>query len=210
VQKTTPFELDLSNELEVERQRFANEWLFRWHSINIPDRVVDVEDFRGGRIYVGGVLFEGQLQQIYWQAIERYLLAKVHAVFRKWDEETRAYSENLRLVSLGGTKKLLLGFSSGTIKRAAYTDRALRGRGFPQEVDVYSASGEGGRVTGEIARVMDSYKALLESGVAASESSLASRIFQRIELLGTRYRGTIAILALAAAVVFGLWKIFGA
>ena len=55
----TPFELNLRNVLDVERQRFTNKWLFPWHNINIQNRVVDVEDFRGGKFAVGGFLFPG-------------------------------------------------------------------------------------------------------------------------------------------------------
>ena len=79
-----PFELNLRNELEVERQRFANQWLFAWHNINIEGRTVRVDDFRGGQISVGGVVFQGQLQEIFWQAIERYLLRFVQATFARW------------------------------------------------------------------------------------------------------------------------------
>jgi hypothetical protein len=85
----TPFELNLRNELGIERQRFANKWLFPCHNINIPNRVVEVEDFRGGTFAVGGIVFQGQIQELYWQAIGRYLVAKVHETLRKWDEETK-------------------------------------------------------------------------------------------------------------------------
>jgi len=103
----TPFELNLQSELEIEWQRFANKWLFIWHNINIPHYSVDVEDFRGGRIHVGGIVFEGQIQQIYWQAIDRYLAATIRDSFHKWDEGTRPYPEKARLTSLEGVECLL-------------------------------------------------------------------------------------------------------
>jgi hypothetical protein len=40
----TPFAPHLANTLDVEKQRFANKWLFPWHNINIPGRTVEVED----------------------------------------------------------------------------------------------------------------------------------------------------------------------
>ena len=73
----TPFELSLEDELDLERQRFVNEWLFRWHNINIAGKVVEVEDFRGGKFHVGGIVFQGQIQEMNWNAIERYLSRKV-------------------------------------------------------------------------------------------------------------------------------------
>ena len=102
----TPFELNLQNELEIEWQRFSNKWLFIWHNINIRNRTVDVDDFRGGRIHVGGVPFEGQLQQIYWQAIGRYLIATIHNIFRRWDEDTHSYPSNARRSSREVTRQL--------------------------------------------------------------------------------------------------------
>lgn len=108
--------MTLQHELELEEYRFGNEWLFRWHNLNIEGKVVDVDRFDGGRIILGGITFGDQQQSIYWQAIGRYLAAKVHAVFRKWDEETRDYSGVLRKSSLEGTCRLLNVFVAGIIQ----------------------------------------------------------------------------------------------
>jgi hypothetical protein len=80
----TPFELSLGHELDIERQRFDSEWLFQWHNIKSEQRIVDVPDYRGGRISMGGIRFEGQCQSIYWQALGRYLNGKVHEIFQRW------------------------------------------------------------------------------------------------------------------------------
>ena len=69
----TPFNLTIENELDIERQRFENKWLFPWHKLNMQGKHVDVEDFRGGRFHVGGIKFEGQ--------ISRYVLAGDRALF---------------------------------------------------------------------------------------------------------------------------------
>jgi hypothetical protein len=87
----TPFELSLGPELDIERQRFGNEWMFKWYCLNMEGRTVDVPSFDGGRITIGGVLFQGQAQSIYWQSIGRYLNGKVHETFQKWDKDTRSY-----------------------------------------------------------------------------------------------------------------------
>jgi hypothetical protein len=66
----TPFELSLENDLNVEWQRFANDWLFKWHGMTYEGGKTDVDDFRGGRIRYAGIAFGHQQQQIFWQAIE--------------------------------------------------------------------------------------------------------------------------------------------
>ena len=58
--ETTLFEISLVHELDQDSIRMANDWFFKWHSINIPNRGVDVDDFYGGRISVGGIVFQGQ------------------------------------------------------------------------------------------------------------------------------------------------------
>src|SRR5262245_44642975 len=99
----TPFELSLENELHVEWQRFANDWLFQWHGMTYEGGKTDVDDFRGGRIRYAGIKFEYQQQQIFWQAIERYLLQKVHEIYKRWDTETSSYSAAIRVAALDGT-----------------------------------------------------------------------------------------------------------
>jgi hypothetical protein len=107
VVRMTPFELSLGHELDIERQRFGNEWLFKWYCVNMEGRTVDVPSFDGGRITIGGVLFQDQAQSIYWQSIGRYLKGKVHDTFQKWDQDTRSYPAALRSSSLDGTEGLL-------------------------------------------------------------------------------------------------------
>jgi hypothetical protein len=51
--RMTPFELSLGHELDIERQRFGNEWLFKWYCLNMEGRTVDVPSFDGGRITIG-------------------------------------------------------------------------------------------------------------------------------------------------------------
>ena len=41
----TPFELSLKHDLDIERLRFDNEWLFKWHCLNMEGRTVDVPRF---------------------------------------------------------------------------------------------------------------------------------------------------------------------
>jgi hypothetical protein len=99
----TPFEITLENELNVEWQRFANDWFFKWHGMTHEGGVTDVDDFRGGRIHHGGIKFGYQQQQIFWQAVDRYLRQKINEIYSRWDEETNAYPLDLRKSSLEAT-----------------------------------------------------------------------------------------------------------
>ena len=190
----TPFEINLKNELEVEQLRFANEWLFSWHNINIPYRVVNVDDFQGRRISVGGVRFEGQLQLIYWQAIRRYFALKSHDAFRAWDVATKDYPPGARRSSLDGTGTLLRQFVAAITERATETDRRLRGRGSPGSVQAYNPTSEQSLAIAQILRLVESHKAL---------TAVMSPI-QRLEAFGRSYPGIGLILTLVLAAI-GLW-----
>ncbi len=157
----TPFELTLQSELDVEWQRFANQWLFPWHGMTYQGGVTDVEDFRGGRIRYSGIKFGGQQQQIYWQAIGRYLNQKVHETFKRWDEATREYPSELRKSSLSGTSNCLHGFTATIIRHATDTDRRLRGQGSPQKVEPFDAKGRHAEADAEIERLKTAHLALL-------------------------------------------------
>jgi hypothetical protein len=141
----TPFELGLENDLNVEWQRFANDWLFKWDGMTYAGGVTDVDDFRGGRIHYSGIKFGHQQQQIFWQALERYLLAKIHEVFNRWALETSSYSLPTKLVSIEQVERNLRRFVYQIIQHALDTDRSLRGMGYPQNVTHHDSSAATGR-----------------------------------------------------------------
>jgi hypothetical protein len=114
----TPFELSLENDLHIEWQRFANDWLFRWHGMTYEGGVTDADDFRGGRIHYGGITFGGQQQQVFWQTVERYLMLKVREIFRRWDAETAAYESGIRLASIEGVERNLRQFVHRIIQQS--------------------------------------------------------------------------------------------
>jgi hypothetical protein len=171
----TPFELSLRNELDVERQRFGNEWLFKWHSLNIEGRTVDVDRFDGGRICVGGLVFEDQLQSIYWQAIGRYLNSKVH-------QETRSYPVGSRRSSLDGTERVLWEFVANVVRHATETDQALRGRGYPKKDAPRDGSAAHTGANVDIHRLAEAYRALLPVEEEISKATALSRIGSSIGL----------------------------
>jgi len=61
--------------------------------------------FGAARIRYRGVVFGYQQQQIFWQAIERYLLQTAHEVFKRWDIETKTHSTVMRLRSIDGVAR---------------------------------------------------------------------------------------------------------
>jgi hypothetical protein len=161
----TPFEVGLESELNLEQLRFANEWLFRWHNLNIEGKVVDVECFDGGRIHLGGIEFGDQQQSIYWQAIGRYLNGKVHSTFRKWDEGTKGYPSPQRRSSLEGTSVLLGVFVAGIIRRGIKTDRAVRGRGQPKTDEPYQVPAVRTGAASEIERLKTAHLGLMPAEI---------------------------------------------
>jgi hypothetical protein len=179
--RMTPFELSLGHDLDIERQRFDNEWLFKWYNTNIEGRIVDVPSFDGGRITRNGV-FQGQAQSIYWQSIGRYLNGKVHESFQRWDQDTRSYPAAPRSSSLDGTERLLGQFVASVAGRALETDRALRGRGSPVTDTPIEGSGMHSGANVEILRLALAHRALLPAVSNDPEVPLWRRFVDSLNL----------------------------
>jgi hypothetical protein len=174
----TPFELKLHNDLDVERQRFGSEWTFQWHKLRMEGKVVDVDRFDGGRIYLGGIEFGYQQQCIFWQAIGRYLKGKVHETFGKWDVDTKHYPPEARKSSLEGTGRELWVFVAGVSQYALKTEQALRGKnGVPAKEKSMESSGTHAGANAEIVRLLEAHKKLLpvEPAAVGVESKPLSR-----------------------------------
>jgi hypothetical protein len=178
----TPFELRLSNELDVEWQRFDSEWLFQWHNIKSERRNVDVPDYRGGRITLGGIRFGGQQQSIYWQALGRYLNGKVHEIFDRWDQQTKSYPPGLRRSSLDGTENLLRTFVARVMERANSTDQALRGDGTPRTDKSAEGSATHSRANVEILRLAKAHRELFPAVVPDVPQSVGRRLMDALNL----------------------------
>lgn len=179
----TPFELSLGHELEIERQRFNNEWLFQWHNIRSEKRIVDVPDYRGARIALGGLRFEGQPQSIYWQALGRYTNGKIHEIFQRWDRDTCTYPPALRRSSLEGTEKLLRQFVAALMERAHSTDQALRGEGTPRIDKALEGSAAHSHANVEILRLKQAHEALLPAvSEPPSRANFRSRIIDALNI----------------------------
>jgi hypothetical protein len=125
--------------------------LFKWHGMSYAGGHTDVEDFRGGRIHYSGIKFGHQQQTVYWQAIDRYLRQKTHAVFKQWDAETQMYPLVTRRKSIDGVERALGRFVARILLDAVETDRRLRGGGYPQNVAPFVPATGQGSVGGEVA-----------------------------------------------------------
>ncbi len=172
----TPFELRLATRLNTESQRFHNQWICNWYNINIRGNATDVDDFRGGRIRLGGCLFEGQPQQFYWSSIDRYLKTYIQESMKLWDAETVSYPSSLRRSSLDATEGMLISFSSQVIANATKTDRRLRGNGYPDQVPVYNSSGSASAAKAEAMRMAEAHRMLLGDIVRVEKSPNEARV----------------------------------
>jgi hypothetical protein len=199
--ETTPFEISLVHTLGQDSIRMANDWFFKWHNINIPDRVVDVEDFYGGRIHVGGIVFQGQIQQIYWSSVSKHLVDSVHKSFRQWETECAAYPRNLKLSALNALETALNGYIVRVMETAVRTDQALRGRGNPASAPAYNSSGTHSRANVEVVRLKAAHLALIPPAEVTAKPPLPRRLLRAVEEHFTRWRGVYTGVGILIAVV---------
>jgi hypothetical protein len=183
--ETTPFEISLVHELGQDSIRMANDWFFKWHSINIPNGVVDVEDFYGGRISVGGIVFQGQIQDIYWSSVGNY-------------------PPDLRRSVLDALERSLNGYIARVMQTAVRTDQALRGHGDPASVPTYNSSGTHSRANVEVVRLKAAHLALIPTAKPAGRPSLLKRTEEHF----TKWRGVYAGVSLLMAVIGLVIKFF--
>jgi hypothetical protein len=126
----TPFGLRLSTRLENERLRMSNEWFFPWHSLGYG-ATVDVDDFNGRRIRIGGVRFSGSTETVYWSAVRRFIANQINNIFEAAEDEIRATSASNARAIVEDASGLLITFCQRILGEAIETDRRLKGSGFP-------------------------------------------------------------------------------
>ncbi len=178
----------------------SNEWFSKWHEINQPDKVVEVDTFFGRKFHLGGIVFQGQTQQLYWQSVRKYLTDQVHAIFTRWDVDTKSYPGELRRSSLEGTANTLRRFVTRVINQATDTDQRLRGRGFPKNVQPYNSSAHHSHANVEIERLKKSHMELIPG-------SKALNIIARIEKFLTSWPGIIGAAIGIAALILGIFAL---
>lgn len=145
----TPFGYRLQTDLANEFSRMDSEWFFQWHGLN-SGRDVDVDNFAGRRIRIGGVLFE-DCESAYWTAIKRYMTNKINDVFYLAEEEIRTL-EASKVPAIAEDAANIIEEYCGRIRRHAVdTERAVRGRGYP-DLNFTFPYAERMEYSGEIAR----------------------------------------------------------
>ena len=203
----TPFELALESELTVESQRFDSEWLFKWYGLTYEGGKTDVDDFKGGRIRYGGIVFGYQQQDIFWQAIGRYVGQKVHEIFRRWDTETHTYPAERRLSSLDGTERIAQVYVRKVLSRARETAKAVS-KGAPDTG--YSPVLQG---IAEASRLAQAHRELLKGNAAIAEKSAPKGRWKWIEEFFANNKGLIWFLGLVASALAAgitvLLKLYG-
>jgi hypothetical protein len=204
----TPVELSIDAELIVEIQRFDNDWLFKWYAMTYEGGLTDVEDFRGGRIRLGGVMFGSQQQDIYWQAIDRYMRQKVHAVFKQWDIDSKDYPLATRRASIDGIEQSLHRFVIQILQRSLATDKRLRKGGNP--IAHSRPAGQGG-VGGEVGYLAGAHRALIDQAIEEQKPKAVPAVphWKWFERVYNENRGSIWVctVILVPAVVFA-WHYF--
>src|SRR5262249_16594988 len=153
-----------------------------------------------GRIHYQGIKFGYQQQQIYWQAIGRYLNSKIHEVFKRWDSDTKQYPLPVRLSSIDGVERYLRQFFTKILAHGVDTDIRLRGAGFPDRVKPFDASAIQGRALAETSQLAQSHRGLLidQPTTIESERRLV-RLGKAIEDFYTNHKGLIWLAGIAAS-----------
>jgi hypothetical protein len=202
----TPVELSIDAELIVEQQRFDNDWLFKWYAMTYEGGLTDVEDFRGGRIRLGGVLFGAQQQDIYWQAIDRYMRQKVHAVFKQWDADTKSYPLAIRRASIDGVERSLGRFVTRILQRSLETDKRLRKGGNP--VGHSRPPGQGG-VGGDVAYLATAHRALIDQAIEEAKVYAPKSYWKWLETFYANNKGLTWLCTAILVPIIGLvWHYF--
>jgi hypothetical protein len=208
----SPFELTLESELNVEVQRFNNGWLFKWYGMTYEGGQTDVDDFRGGRIHYAGIKFGHQQQQIFWDAIDRYLDQKVHEIFKQWDTETRVYSNEVRRKSIDGVERTLGRFVSRVVAFGKETDRRLRGNGYPESVPAADDVVARVHTRAEISNLATSHRMLLDALIErelATRSSVPVSRKQRVENWLSNHKGILAAIGITIGLLTLVLRLLG-
>jgi hypothetical protein len=169
----TPFGLRLHTELDNEFARMASEWFFPWHGLN-SGRGVSVDNFNGQRIQLSGILFDG-CEPVYWAAIKRHLSNKISEVFDLAEKEIRL-SPGSKIIAVAEDAANVIEVYCARIRsHAIETERALKGRGFPDR-SYSSAIGERLDLRGEI---LGRKRALVEFYGQSEPRAVKDRKFEK-------------------------------
>ena len=112
----------------------------------------------------------------------------------------------MRAASLEGVEVLLSGFVARIIKQANDTDRALRGGGNPQSVEVYNSTGNHSGANAQIHRLADAHRLLMAQSRPKPTAKLSLR--QRFETWYAENKATAWVIGISVGVILTLGKAF--
>jgi hypothetical protein len=200
----TPVELSIEADLNLETQRFNNDWLFKWYGMTYEGGNTDVEDFRGGRIHFSGITFGYQQQTIYWQAIDVYLRQKTHAIFKQWDSDSKSYPLTTRRASIDGVEQTLKRFVARILSLSLNTEKRLRGNGNP-----YIPSSDQTYSGGEISYLAAAHRALIDQAIEEQKAQTPRSYWKWLEAFYANNKGlTWLCTAILVPVIGFAWHYF--
>lgn len=124
----TPYGLKLLLRLDLERERMANEWFFKWHFIG-RDGPVEIDSFDGRKLTYGGIKFSGTTRAVYWRTLQRYTRRQVSDIYDELETVCKEYPTAQALAAIEDVKGLLTSFLRQIAHDAVEKDRILRGNG---------------------------------------------------------------------------------
>jgi len=143
------FSRRLAAEFDVEFARLANDWYLKWHDL-AQGEPIDVEDFRGGRIQMRDMRFDGAAELVYWNAVQRYASNKIAEVFLHAENEIRGRG-GVRAAAIAEDAAIAIRSHLERLQRhAVFTEFRLQERGYPDEK--YLASHRDESIPAEIQR----------------------------------------------------------
>jgi hypothetical protein len=128
----SPFSRRLDEEFDREFSRLANDWYLKWHEL-ARGEPIELDDFRGGRIRLGGMRYDAIAELAYWSAKERYAQRKIEEIFDHAEEEIHARAGLGREKIAEDTAIRLRAFLERLHRHAVFTEFRLQGRGYPDE-----------------------------------------------------------------------------
>jgi len=157
----TRFGKRLAEEFEDEFSRLANEWYLKWHAL-ARGEAIDLDDFRGGRVRLGGMRFDASAELAYWSAAARYARGKIEEVFGRAEDHVRARAGVGAAAIAEDAAARLRSFLERVHRHAVFTEYRLKARGYPDES--YLAARKDDAVATEIRRrkaaLTEQYRAL--------------------------------------------------
>jgi hypothetical protein len=122
----------LTDELEIEFFRLANDWFSPWHAL-MRGEPIELDDFRGGILQPPSKTFDAATGQIYWMAVRRYIDGKITDTFQRIEHDTRWQGTEQALRTIEESTIALRSFLERFHRHAVFTEYRLQARGYPDE-----------------------------------------------------------------------------